>query len=82
MPSHFSSLPPSGNSEIIACSYADLPTTTKVGATVLVADGALVLKVTEVRETSVMAQVRTRSGKREGGRKGSICMQCFSTPRS
>lgn len=47
-----------GNSEIIACSYAELPATTQVGATILVADGALVLKVTEVRESSVIAQVQ------------------------
>ncbi|TFJ87005.1 hypothetical protein NSK_001339 [Nannochloropsis salina CCMP1776] len=47
-----------GNSEIIACSYSDLPTTTKVGATILVADGSLVLKVTELRSSSVMAEVQ------------------------
>jgi pyruvate kinase len=49
-----------GNSEIIACSYSDLPTTTKVGATILVADGSLVLKVTELRSSSVMAEVGLR----------------------
>ncbi len=47
-----------GTSEIIACSYAELPTTTRVGATILVADGALVLKVTEIRAESVMAEVQ------------------------
>jgi pyruvate kinase len=42
----------------IACSYADLPKTTKVGGIILVADGALVLKVTEIKADSVMGAWR------------------------
>jgi pyruvate kinase len=41
----------------LACSYKSLPTSVAVGARILVADGAMVLKVTEIREASVMAEV-------------------------
>ncbi|KAF0691782.1 Aste57867_17053 [Aphanomyces stellatus] len=45
-----------GDENKIACSYEDLPISVKVGSPILVADGSLVLTVTEVRETSVLAQ--------------------------
>lgn len=41
----------------LACSYKSLPTSVAVGARILVADGAMVLRVTEIREASVMAEV-------------------------
>lgn len=37
-----------GNADRIACSYADLASTVKVGGPILVADGSLVLKVLEI----------------------------------
>jgi pyruvate kinase len=43
--------------EYLACSYASLPTSVAVGGRILVADGALILEVTEVRSTSVMARI-------------------------
>lgn len=43
--------------EYLACSYASLPTTVSVGSRILVADGAVTLEVTELREQSVMATV-------------------------
>ncbi len=35
--------------EILACSYKDLPTSVKVGGEILVADGALTLKIVEIK---------------------------------
>lgn len=46
-----------GGSEYLACSYKSLPTTVNVGSRILVADGAVVLEVTELRSESVMAKV-------------------------
>lgn len=43
--------------EYLACSYASLPTTVKIGSTILVADGALSLVVTEIKEKSVIAKI-------------------------
>jgi pyruvate kinase len=45
-------------SSYLACSYKSLPTSVSVGSRMLVADGALMLQVTEVREASVMALVK------------------------
>lgn len=44
--------------EYLACSYKSLPKSVKVGGKILVADGSMVLVVTEVKETSVMAEVQ------------------------
>jgi pyruvate kinase len=46
-----------GDSEMIACSYADLPTSVEVGSRILAADGSLVMEVKEVREDGVMVEV-------------------------
>lgn len=46
-----------GTSEKIACSYQDLPTSVKEGSTILIADGTITCKVTEVLESSVKVQV-------------------------
>jgi len=43
--------------EHLAISYPSLPKSVKVGAKMLVADGALMLEVTELKETSVLARV-------------------------
>lgn len=43
--------------DYLACSYMSLPRSVKVGGKILVADGSMVLTVTEVRDTSVMAEV-------------------------
>lgn len=43
--------------EYLACSYKSLPTSVSVGSRILVADGAMVLRVTECRPTSVLAEV-------------------------
>jgi pyruvate kinase len=48
-------------SSYLACSYQSLPKSVKVGSKILVADGALMLEVTEVKETSVMALVRNNA---------------------
>jgi pyruvate kinase len=45
-----------GGSEYLACSYRSLPTTVKVGSQILVADGAVMLEVTEIRSESVIAK--------------------------
>lgn len=44
-------------STYLACSYPSLPKSVSVGSKILVADGALMLQVTEIRETSVLARV-------------------------
>jgi pyruvate kinase len=44
-------------SSYLACSYASLPTSVKVGSKILVADGAMTLKVTEIKSSSVLAEV-------------------------
>ena len=41
----------------LACSYKSLPTSVKPGAKILVADGAMMLEVTECLSTSVKARV-------------------------
>jgi pyruvate kinase len=41
----------------LACSYKSLPTTVSVGSRILVADGALMLEVTEILAESVMAKI-------------------------
>jgi len=46
-----------GDNTTIACSYASLPTSVKVGSTILVADGNLVLTVTELLEGGVVTRV-------------------------
>jgi pyruvate kinase len=43
--------------EYLACSYKSLATSVKVGSNILVADGALSLRVLEIKGTSVMAKV-------------------------
>jgi pyruvate kinase len=45
-----------GGTEYLACSYKSLPTTVKVGSQILVADGAVMLEVTEIRSESVVAK--------------------------
>ena len=46
-----------GDSTRIACSYKSLPTSVKVGAQVLIADGTLVAEVKELREKSILVRV-------------------------
>ncbi|KAG5189805.1 pyruvate kinase [Tribonema minus] len=46
-----------GNKNCIACSYASLPASVQVGGSILVADGSLVLKVKEIKNASVVAEV-------------------------
>jgi len=41
----------------LSCSYASLPNSVKVGGRILVADGSLLLEVTEIRPTSVLVRV-------------------------
>lgn len=41
----------------LACSYKSLPKSVKVGGSILVADGSMSLKIVEIKETSVMAEV-------------------------
>jgi pyruvate kinase len=41
----------------LACSYKSLPKTVKTGSRILVADGSLLLEVTEIKPESVMARV-------------------------
>jgi len=44
--------------EVLACSYKDLPTSVKVGGEILVADGALTLKIVEIKpDEGVIAEV-------------------------
>jgi pyruvate kinase len=43
--------------QYLACSYKSLPTSVAVGARILVADGAMVLRVKEILESSVIAEV-------------------------
>lgn len=44
-------------SSYLACSYKSLPKSVTVGSPILVADGAMSLRVVEVKETSVMCEV-------------------------
>ena len=46
-----------GTSEKIACSYTDLPTSVKVGSTILIADGSITATVTEILQEGVKVQV-------------------------
>jgi len=46
-----------GTSEKIACSYKSLPKSVKVGSTILIADGSLSCKVTELFEEEVKVEV-------------------------
>lgn len=46
-----------GNTEYLACSYKSLPTTVSVGSRILIADGALMLEVEEIRAESVIARI-------------------------
>lgn len=43
--------------EYLACSYKSLSRSVSIGSRILVADGALTLRVTECRETSVIAEI-------------------------
>nr|CCA20072.1 unnamed protein product [Albugo laibachii Nc14] len=45
-----------GDEKKLACSYAELTQSVDVGSSILVADGSLVLCVTEIRENSVLAK--------------------------
>ncbi|KAE9076473.1 Pyruvate kinase [Phytophthora fragariae] len=45
-----------GDETKIACSYPELPQSVKVGGSILVADGSLVLTVTEIKEDGVVTQ--------------------------
>ena len=42
----------------LACSYKSLPNSVSVGSKILVADGALMLKVVEIKDESVLAEVQ------------------------
>jgi pyruvate kinase len=42
-----------GDDEMIACSYADLMTTVKIGSTIFIADGSLTCTVTDIKEVSI-----------------------------
>lgn len=46
-----------GDTTYLACSYKALPTTVKVGSKMLVADGSLMLEVTEIKQHSVNARI-------------------------
>lgn len=46
-----------GNSQKIACSYADIHTSVKVGNSILIADGSLTCQVTEILENGVKVEV-------------------------
>ena len=46
-----------GDQKYLACSYKSLATTVKVGSKMLVADGSLMLEVTDVMENSVNARI-------------------------
>lgn len=46
-----------GDEKKLACSYAELTQSVDVGSSILVADGSLVLYVTEIRENSVMVRL-------------------------
>ena len=48
-------------STYLACSYKSLPKSVNVGSKILVADGALMLEVTEILETSVKALVKNNA---------------------
>jgi pyruvate kinase len=43
--------------EYLACSYASLPTSVSVGSKILVADGAVILEVVELKPSSVVAKI-------------------------
>ena len=47
--------------ETIACSYKELPTSVKVGGIILLADGALSVKVLEVKEESIFVECLNNS---------------------
>lgn len=46
-----------GDSSCIACSYAKLPQSVKVGTNILIADGTLIVEVTEVGDDHVVTRV-------------------------
>lgn len=46
-----------GGTNYLACSYKSLPTTVKVGSRILVADGAVMFEVLEIRSESVIAKI-------------------------
>jgi pyruvate kinase len=46
-----------GNPSYLACSYKSIATTVAVGSRILVADGALLLEVTELKTESVMTRI-------------------------
>lgn len=46
-----------GDNTKIACSYKDLPTSVKVGGSILIADGSVSCKVKEIKEKSVICEV-------------------------
>ena len=46
-----------GDASCFACTYEALPRSVKVGSTILIADGSLVLTVTELKEKSVMCRI-------------------------
>jgi pyruvate kinase len=56
-----------GDTETLACSYKDLPTTVKVGSTIFIADGSLTCTVTEIGDDHVI--VRCENGVTLGERK-------------
>ena len=60
-----------GNSEQIACSYPSLPSTVKVGGTVLIADGNIQTFVTEIGDTWIKVQVKNSAVL---GEKKNMCL--------
>jgi pyruvate kinase len=50
-----------GTAEKIACSYESLPTSVKVGSLILIADGTVQCKVTELLEKSVKVEVQNNA---------------------
>lgn len=56
-----------GNSSRIACSYADLPRSVRLGGKIFIADGSLTVIVTAISETSIM--VRCENDFRLGEKK-------------
>ncbi|CAG9314042.1 unnamed protein product [Blepharisma stoltei] len=60
-----------GNHDMIACSYPDLPTSVKIGGTVLIADGSIVTEVTEIGDTWVKVLVKNNA---KVGEKKNMCL--------
>lgn len=60
-----------GDSNTISCSYSKLPSSVKVGSTILIADGTIMTEVTEILEAGVKVRV-TNTAKL--GEKKNMCL--------